>query len=311
MPERSIFGYLARQIVDKLISAPINSKDGIHVSMDSPYRRYHLLNILRPSVLRQYYGRNIDNQCHEEYVRRYSYGTGSGSNTLGIDGNKFMTKNFTHEIDTMAKELHTCLKNNRRKFNLQDVDLHDGFNHCTILLYYGGEGLKKESLLPNHCDCTYSTKDGTFLHSANSQVENTPTVVYSVGTKRRLNWCRRRLAKTGSRNIWESDKEWSSHFDIVSDTISTIHPDDENAKTPFVDPVQYQHGNVKVGKNEFSIGFVFRIVDSVGEYSLKSDLHYVDPSNTFKDFSKDYENFNKKKLVFHQYLLSLFKRTVD
>ena len=67
------------------------------------------------------------------------------------------------------------------------------FTHCTIIPFYAGEGLKKEALLSKHCDNTYSVHTGKFIHSINSQVEDTPTVVYSLGTTRTLNFYRKHI----------------------------------------------------------------------------------------------------------------------
>ena len=174
---------LARQICERLISAPIGSKDGIHVTMDSPYGKNPLLNIYRPSVLRQYYGQDMSiiDSCQ---TLRYTYGNGSGSNTCGIDPSRFMTRPFTSYIQKFSALIHQFLMTNRSSLHLDNVFLGDGFNHCTILLYYAGDGLRRESFLRPHCDSTYSVHTGKFMHNLNSQVQNTPTIFFSLGTTR-------------------------------------------------------------------------------------------------------------------------------
>ena len=66
-----------------------------------------MINVYQPHVMRQYYAKNVDTKpCTDDYIFRYSYGTGTDSNTLGIDLTSFMTRPFNHEIDVMAKKVH-------------------------------------------------------------------------------------------------------------------------------------------------------------------------------------------------------------
>ena len=46
-----------------------------------------------------------------------------------------------------------------------------------------------------HCDYVYSVKDGSFTKNANSQVENTPAVIYTLGDSRILKWRKRTTKK--------------------------------------------------------------------------------------------------------------------
>ena len=95
---------LGKRIVDRLISSPVGSKDGIHATIDTPYGKNPMMNVYQPHVLRQYFSKNVDTKpCKDGYIYRYSYGTGTGSNTLGIDPTNFMTRPFSHEIDVMEK----------------------------------------------------------------------------------------------------------------------------------------------------------------------------------------------------------------
>ena len=63
----------ARDIIRKIIYSSINSKDGIKLYRDAPLNNQRYLNILRPAVLRQYYGANLDViQESSELSRRYT-----------------------------------------------------------------------------------------------------------------------------------------------------------------------------------------------------------------------------------------------
>ena len=62
-------------------------------------------------------------------------------------------------------------------------------------MYYAGSNLNKKKL-GMHCDCIYSPIDGIFSRKANSQVENTPAVNYSIGDTRVLNWEKRNIVKS-------------------------------------------------------------------------------------------------------------------
>ena len=120
-----------------------------------------------------------------------------------------MTGPFTHEIYLMATMVHQFVYRNRTRLNLDDAELGECYNYLTIIPYYAGEGLKKESLLSKHCDCTYSVHNGNYIPSANSQVENTPTVVYSLGSTRILQFNRTEIVKGKRGNKWLSDTEQS------------------------------------------------------------------------------------------------------
>ena len=307
LPNLSLLSCVAKKICDRIISSPIDLKDGIHITVDKPYGRNPKMNVYQPTVLRQYLGCDVDSKTTiNGYTNRFTYGTGTGSTTLGIDATNFKTRPFTPEITLMSSLLHDFISVNRKRLNLDTVHLGDSFNHCTILLYYAGDGLKKESLLSPHCDCTYSVHNGKYMPTANSQVENTPTVVYSLGSVRDLNFRRRRIIKGKKGNKWLYDTEWGATYQLSSNSISIIHPDDENP-----DPIfQYQHGGVKVGKGQLSIGLAFRIVNSIEEYDV-NDIRTYDTSSKHADYSKVYARFMKNNREFHENLISLMNMTID
>ena len=150
------------------------------------------MNVYQPTVLRQFFSLDVESQTTRKgYTKRFTYGNGTGSKPLGIDATKFKTRPFTPEITLMALLLHEFTSINKVRFNLGTVNLGERYNHLAMLFYYVGEGLKKEALLSSHCDCTHSVHTGKYMPSANSQLENTPTVIYSLGSVRDLNFSRR------------------------------------------------------------------------------------------------------------------------
>ena len=44
-----------------------------------------------------------------ELVRRYTYGYGSGTSSVGMDPYKFVTRKMTYEMEYIATELHEIL----------------------------------------------------------------------------------------------------------------------------------------------------------------------------------------------------------
>ena len=79
---------------------------------------------------------------------------------------------------------------------MDGVNLDQCFNHCTVITYYAGGDLKKQASLGMHTDCVYSPRDGTFTNDSNSQVENTPAVIYSLGDQILLHYKKRCMSVT-------------------------------------------------------------------------------------------------------------------
>ena len=89
----------------------------------------------------------------------------------------------------------------------------------TITLCYAGDGSKKVSLLSKYFECTYSVHNSKYILSDNSQVENTITIVYSLGSARSLNFNRSEIIKVKRGNIWLDDTEWSTTFELEINSI--------------------------------------------------------------------------------------------
>ena len=235
------------------------------------------LNILRPAVLRQYFGTDIEEDGDE--VKRYTYGSGLGSSSVGMDPLNYVTRPWNAHMLAMSTEIQEILHSNRKLFNLDKCNIITRFNHITILIYYSGRGLKNISSLGYHTDCVYSSLNGKFDSKQNSQVENTPAVIYSIGHNRSLHWKVRKLeySKDGKKR-WQTSSSYKRSFQLGSDTITVIHPDDENPLSTknSEEMKQYVHGGVNVSGEKFSVGFVFRVVDRIGRYHKKDDTMVVE-----------------------------------
>ena len=86
---RNKIGHLSRLIADRLVSSKFGTSDGIHLTIEKPYGTNPNFNIYRDSVLRQYFG--LDVSLKENMSQRYSYGTGGGISSVGIDPANFIT----------------------------------------------------------------------------------------------------------------------------------------------------------------------------------------------------------------------------
>ena len=125
-----------------------------------------------------------------------------------------------------------------------------------------------------HSDCVYSPITGKFVDTANSQVENTPAVIYSLGDNRVLHWGEIRLLN----GKWCLDPSFSTSYILNSDTVTIINPLDEDPFSPKnVDEYcQYQHGGVKLTGTKLCAGPVFRVVNSEQSYNIENDTMIVD-----------------------------------
>ena len=247
LPKDNALYDLSRCVIDQLISHPVNSANGIKLSIDKPLNNDECLNIHRPAVLRQYFGKEVSRTT--ETAIRHTYGSGSGTSSVGMDPHNFVTRSLSDEMLCMIEDIHKMLTTSNTLLNMEDVDLISKFNHCTVLLYYAGEGLKKSTSLGYHTDCVYSPVTGDYISKNNSQKENTPAIIYSIGDKRTLNWKHRHVsANDKGRMVWSQPSSNKLSFELDSDTITIIHPDDENPKRNNNNEsmAQYMHGGVSL-----------------------------------------------------------------
>jgi len=143
LSKKHLMGIYARNVIHSLITMPINSSEGIILSLDTPLNNTKNLNTLRPAVLRQYFANDVDVICKsEKFERRYTYGSGSGTSSVGMDPLNFVTRKMSPEMQYIGRNLHQLLIKNRSFFNLDGVNLDQCFNHCTVITYYAGGDLK-------------------------------------------------------------------------------------------------------------------------------------------------------------------------
>ena len=108
-----------------------------------------------------------------------------------MDPRNFVTREMIDGMKSLSSELYALLLSNKSYFKLHDANLEMPFNHCTVIVYYAGEASKEYSRLGMHSDCVYSVQDGSYVKNDNSQAQNSPTVIYSLGDTRSLHWSRR------------------------------------------------------------------------------------------------------------------------
>ena len=89
--------------------------------IDKPLNNDMELNITRPAVLRQYYG--LETSICNETVERYTYGSGTGTTSVGMDADNFVTRTMNQEMLEMSSYIYKMLCENKTIFNLKDVDM--------------------------------------------------------------------------------------------------------------------------------------------------------------------------------------------
>ena len=130
LPKNTLLYDLSRAIIDEIIRSPINSDSGIKLSLDKPPNNDIDLNVLRPAVLRQYFGKQTRKVNGK--AKRYTYGSGSGTFSVGMDPHNFVTRVLNSKMIAMIDDIHDMLHNNRELFNMTGVDIEHKFNRCTI-----------------------------------------------------------------------------------------------------------------------------------------------------------------------------------
>ena len=102
---------------------------------------------------------------------------------------------------------------NRSTLKLDNVNVVNIFNSCVILQYCTIASLKEQCGMGWHCDSKYSKK-GSFLQNSNTQLINSPVIIFTIGTSRILKWSKQylRLNSKGSP-IWHYHK--SLEFEML------------------------------------------------------------------------------------------------
>ena len=139
---------LSRNILDKLLLSDINSTYGISIVSEQPMNNDYMLNISRPAVVRQYYGKNIGN-AENNLILRTTYGYTS---SVGTDPERYIPKPFDTDMQIMSKYVMSILRKLSTHVETQVMDLTHDFNSCTVPSYFGDKTVKKKSIMTWHCD---------------------------------------------------------------------------------------------------------------------------------------------------------------
>ena len=138
---------LCRNVLDKLILSKIDSPEGISIVTEQPMGNDLMMNILRPGVLRQYYGRNVDGadigESDGTTIKRATYGFNS---SVGTDPDKFITKPFDDNLISISNLIMNKLRNHNNGELAYKMNLNAVFNSCTVLPYTSICDIKKYHL---------------------------------------------------------------------------------------------------------------------------------------------------------------------
>jgi hypothetical protein len=294
-----------------LLLSPWESRCGLSFHMDAPMCNDSLCGIDRPGVMRTSYGKD----CHEsdeddvDFVTRYVDRTGSGSNSFGTDPKSGQTKQMSLAMWELGVALQNQLRSRGTIKNCKTMDLSEEFNSVSILLYIGSDVIKEctavsEVAYSNNME--FNTK-GEFVKD-NSQKENTPVVVLTLGDPRTLHMKKRKVGKDGG---WMNNEKENKHdYLLKSGSIFVMHPEDEQLKTRGREGQglsHFQHG-VKVTKG-LSMAIIFRTVTTKakihvinnteklrprGEKRKSREEHYTDAYNDALKLKESMEDQLKK-----------------
>ncbi|KAL7470438.1 hypothetical protein ACHAXS_010671 [Conticribra weissflogii] len=136
--------------VSPLIRKGMDRPGGIQLSVDNPWKsRHFVVNVERPAVLRQYFGRTVERHRKKKKKKngkrkrkRDGERDGDGDEEAHVegrdDGGEFVTRHFvtremTPSMTIVADEIHHYLKELLRSDKSLSIE---PFNHVTVLLYY-------------------------------------------------------------------------------------------------------------------------------------------------------------------------------
>ena len=105
--------------------ADINSPKGIKLVVEKAMNNPAMLNLKRPAVIRQYYGKfNSTNNTRSTYGASKSL----GSISVGTDPNNFITRKMTPHMTKISQSMTQILKSNRGMLNLSNCNIDDSLN---------------------------------------------------------------------------------------------------------------------------------------------------------------------------------------
>lgn len=110
--------------ISALLLNGVDTIDGIKISVDKPsICQSRVINLVRPAVLRQYFGLDLDIPTgRDDLVWRSSYGSGSGSTSVGINKRHLATREMTYAMKIIAKYVYQYLKRRFADDNAVDIE---------------------------------------------------------------------------------------------------------------------------------------------------------------------------------------------
>ena len=122
-----------------------------------------------------YFGRSIG-KASNGVVQRFAYGTGTGTQTIGLDPQTLRFNDYLDTFDEILKKI-------------PDVD-HKSFNAVSVKIYYGlrnGVNSSRIKTTNRHVDVNYQGKDQPAKE--NSQVPGSPVLILTFGGPKYLHFC--------------------------------------------------------------------------------------------------------------------------
>ena len=244
----------AKRVVRNLVNLPLNSDHGLMVTYDRPVGcPRNITNFQRPAVLRQHFGRVDYKRDHI-----YCYGTGSGSASVGTHPAYIITREMTPDMEKVADELFEVVK----KYNHNQGMAVEPFNHCTVLFYFNKCPNSSQSMLLGfHTDNVFSS-NGKFLLKKNTQKENTPTCILTLGEQRELHLQHQYRCQINNKR-WKWCERYRRKVILTDKTVFVLHPNDERPKLLGKHLRRWRHGVPAFKDNDtVSIALVYRTVMS-------------------------------------------------
>ena len=148
---------------------------------------------------------------------RTCYGVGSGASTVGAD----VVTNKTRVMSTNMKNMCDLLSCNSNMFSVNKKHCTPSlsFNHVTVLYYLSKSSSHKIDLNP-HCDVEISSNNEYKI--ANSQTENSPTVVLSFAATKSVEMYKRQVLNNKFENAMHVGE-----LKMEDGEMFVLHPYDE------------------------------------------------------------------------------------
>ena len=322
---------IAIKIFDVLFCSPTRTPwsegNGIIISADSCYGNTPTINIHRKSYLCQNYGLDSTEvqSINKDGIFRYSYGTGSGLNTVGIPRrqvskiiliifekyvsyifllfySQLAIRPFSEDLKTIAQNIECFL---HKQYRSDKTVILKPFTTATIITYVN------KMTISAHRDQTFK-KDGSFDQSQNSQIKNTITAIICFGDTRQLDFSLHRHTKRHIQKVCNIKS-----FKLSHGTLFVLHPQDE---VPLVRKFNkkeelsfFKHSSNGVMKGGMSLGIVFRSTRNLCEVNKKMGcvfFSHENESERIKNADKVLLEYTsgKKKVEDESYLRSMWNR---